>query len=37
MNKVHALLRAVLDELSRGEEGVEWIMSVNPSLLVEPG
>ena len=26
MNKVHALLRAVLDELSRGDDAVEWIM-----------
>ena len=26
MNKVYALLRAVLDELSREEDGVEWIM-----------
>ena len=28
MNKVHALLRAVLDELSRGDDAVEWIMLV---------
>lgn len=41
MNKVHALLRAVLDELGKGADGVEWIMSVDyltpeASRLINP-